>query len=273
MQKNIHPIERTMRVLVGAVVASLAFWGPSNLWFLVGLVPVMTGLTGWCPPYQIFGINTCKLGKKAQGLNVKEMWNERFGMSDYFYGTDPNVYLECSVKKFKPAGSILCIGEGEGRNAVYLESQGFKVTAVDFSERGKTKALALAEMKNVTLDYKVADLSTFDFGVERWDAVISVFCHLPPTTRASVHTRIKSSLKPGGIFLLESYNPEQLALATGGPKDLSMLYTSQMMQEDFLGLDWLELKNEMTELHEGQGHRGESSVLRGIAQKNEKEYL
>ena len=65
MQTNIHPIERALRVIVGAGVASLAFWGPTNMWFLLGLVPVATGLSGWCPPYQLLGINTCKLGKKA----------------------------------------------------------------------------------------------------------------------------------------------------------------------------------------------------------------
>lgn len=65
MQKNIHPIERTLRVTVGAFIASLAFWGPTNMWFLVGLVPVATGLMGWCPPYQLLGINTCKLGQKG----------------------------------------------------------------------------------------------------------------------------------------------------------------------------------------------------------------
>lgn len=65
MQTNIHLMERALRVIVGAGVASLAFWGPANMWFLLGLVPVATGLSGWCPPYQLLGINTCKLGKKA----------------------------------------------------------------------------------------------------------------------------------------------------------------------------------------------------------------
>lgn len=59
MTKNIHPIERVVRVAVGLSVASLAFWGPSSKWFLLGLLPVVTGLTGWCPPYQWLGINTC----------------------------------------------------------------------------------------------------------------------------------------------------------------------------------------------------------------------
>lgn len=60
MKKNIHPIERVFRVLIGLVLVSLAFVGPANLWFLVGIVPIFTGLSGWCPPYQLLGISTCK---------------------------------------------------------------------------------------------------------------------------------------------------------------------------------------------------------------------
>lgn len=64
MTKNIHPIERVVRVAGGLVLTSFAFWGPANPWFLLGLVPVATGLVGWCPPYAVLGIDTCKLGKK-----------------------------------------------------------------------------------------------------------------------------------------------------------------------------------------------------------------
>ncbi len=63
MQKNIHPVERVIRVVVGLVLTTLAFLGPANPWFLLGIIPVLTGLTGWCPPYQLLGINTCKLKK------------------------------------------------------------------------------------------------------------------------------------------------------------------------------------------------------------------
>ncbi len=59
MKKNIHPVERGVRVLVGATLMSLAFWGPENPWFLLGIIPLATGLIGWCPPYAILGISTC----------------------------------------------------------------------------------------------------------------------------------------------------------------------------------------------------------------------
>jgi Inner membrane protein YgaP-like, transmembrane domain len=65
IETNIHPIERIVRVVVGAALASLAFWGPHSMWFLLGLIPVATGLVGWCPPYTMLGINTCG-AKKAK---------------------------------------------------------------------------------------------------------------------------------------------------------------------------------------------------------------
>ena len=58
MKTNIHSLERVARVVLGAVLTSLAFWGPANSWFLLGLIPLATGLVGWCPPYYLLGIST-----------------------------------------------------------------------------------------------------------------------------------------------------------------------------------------------------------------------
>lgn len=60
MERNVGDVERVVRVVAGLGILSLVFIGPKSLWGLVGLVPVFTGLTGWCPPYQLLGINTCK---------------------------------------------------------------------------------------------------------------------------------------------------------------------------------------------------------------------
>ncbi|PIT98732.1 MAG: DUF2892 domain-containing protein [Bdellovibrionales bacterium CG10_big_fil_rev_8_21_14_0_10_45_34] len=65
MTKNVHSVERGIRIVLGVTFVSLAFVGPANKWFLLGLIPVATGLLGWCPPYAMFGINTCNLGKKG----------------------------------------------------------------------------------------------------------------------------------------------------------------------------------------------------------------
>ena len=64
MRRNIHPIERIVRIVVGLFVGSLAFWGPHSLWFLLGFIVTLTGLIGWCPPYELLGISTCRSAKK-----------------------------------------------------------------------------------------------------------------------------------------------------------------------------------------------------------------
>jgi len=60
MQRNVGSLDRTLRIVIGLGVSSLAFVGPQNLWFLLGLIPLATGLIGWCPPYTLLSISTNK---------------------------------------------------------------------------------------------------------------------------------------------------------------------------------------------------------------------
>ena len=60
MKQNVHNIERVVRVLVGLGLISLVFVGPQTPWGWLGLIPLATGVVGWCPPYALLGISTCK---------------------------------------------------------------------------------------------------------------------------------------------------------------------------------------------------------------------
>jgi hypothetical protein len=60
MNKNTGGIERIIRITAGLGILSLAFIGPETKWGYLGLIPLATGLIGWCPPYQLLGISTCK---------------------------------------------------------------------------------------------------------------------------------------------------------------------------------------------------------------------
>ena len=60
MSKNIGNIERIIRIVGGLVLIALAATNTVGVWGWLGLVPLATGLTGWCPPYSLLGINTCK---------------------------------------------------------------------------------------------------------------------------------------------------------------------------------------------------------------------
>lgn len=59
--KNVGGIDKTLRIVVGLVLISLVFLGPQTLWGWVGLVPLVTGLFGFCPLYKIFGLNSCPI--------------------------------------------------------------------------------------------------------------------------------------------------------------------------------------------------------------------
>ncbi len=69
MKKNIGNCERVIRIVVGLGILSLAFIGPQSPWAYLGIVPIFTGLTGWCPPYTILGISTCKKNGSCSGKN------------------------------------------------------------------------------------------------------------------------------------------------------------------------------------------------------------
>ena len=63
MKPNIGKAERAVRVVVGIAVLSLAFVGPQTPWAYLGLLPLVTGLVGWCPPYALLGVSTVRPSK------------------------------------------------------------------------------------------------------------------------------------------------------------------------------------------------------------------
>jgi hypothetical protein len=60
MKQNVHNIERVIRIIIGLGLISLVFVGPQTPWGWLGVIPLATGIIGWCPPYALLGINTCK---------------------------------------------------------------------------------------------------------------------------------------------------------------------------------------------------------------------
>jgi hypothetical protein len=60
VKKNIGSWERTARIVAGLFILTLAFVGPKSPWAYLGIIPLATGVIGWCPPYALFGIKTCK---------------------------------------------------------------------------------------------------------------------------------------------------------------------------------------------------------------------
>lgn len=196
----------------------------------------------------------------------RAQWDERFGGDGYLYGTEPNDFLRHHVDVL-PSGRVMCLAEGQGRNAVFLAEQGYEVSSVDLSASGVAKTLALAEIKGVTVDAVVGDLADIDLGVNHWAAIVSIFAHVPPPVRAEVHHRVADALVPGGVFLLEAYTPSQVGRGTGGPPDPTLTMTLDALRTELAGLEFdhaMELEREVVE---GSGHTGVGSVVQVIARK------
>ena len=194
------------------------------------------------------------------------MWNERYSEPGFAYGTEPNDFLRANVDKL-PTGNCLCLAEGEGRNAVWLAQQGLQVTAVDASEVGLKKAQELARERGVSIDTVHADLEQFDLGLNQWDAIISIFCHLPPDLRQLIHQRCVAGLRSGGIMLLEAYTPAQLEFKTGGPPAVEMMMDSEQLKAELHGLHMVHLQETTRDIHEGKYHQGQGAVVQMIASK------
>ena len=63
MKTNEGSLDRLARVVIGIIILAMAFVGPRNPWAYLGLIPLLTGLIGFCPLYAILGVNTCSVPK------------------------------------------------------------------------------------------------------------------------------------------------------------------------------------------------------------------
>jgi 2-polyprenyl-3-methyl-5-hydroxy-6-metoxy-1,4-benzoquinol methylase len=197
------------------------------------------------------------------------MWDERYSSNDYIYGKEPNDFLKQTVDLIKAGEKVLCIAEGEGRNAVFVASSisSAQVTAMDASRSGLNKAQKLAKERKVSIDIVHQDLADFSFGLLQWDVIVSIWCHLPSALRKKVHRQIVNALKPNGRFILEAYTPNQLKYETGGPRSPDLLMQLEDLKQELTGLDFIIAHECERIIHEGSGHNGLSAVVQIIGIK------
>ncbi|EKT4501992.1 class I SAM-dependent methyltransferase [Flavobacterium psychrophilum] len=198
-------------------------------------------------------------------------WNDRYSKDEFAYGEEPNNYLKEQLTKLD-IGTILFPAEGEGRNAVFAAKLGWTVSAFDISNEGKNKATKLAEKNNVTIDYKVGELQTLDFGNEQFDAIALIYAHFPADIKSLYHKKIDRFLKNNGIIIFESFSKKHIDYVTanekvGGPKDIESLFSIDEIKSDFPNYEIIELVEKEIELNEGLYHNGTGSVIRFIGQK------
>ena len=193
-------------------------------------------------------------------------WNNRYAVAGHVYGEAPNAFV-AEVAPQIPAGPVLCLAEGEGRNAVHLATLGHRVTAVDQSEVGLAKARRLAGARGVKIETVLADLANYSIATGAWAGIVATFAHLPPALRRRVHRDVMAGLQPNGVFVLEAYTSAQLAFGTGGPKSPERLMTLDGLREELSGLEFLIARELERDVIEGDGHTGRGAVVQILARR------
>ena len=193
------------------------------------------------------------------------MWNERYSTEEYVYGTMPNDFL-FETSRYIKGPDVLCLAEGEGRNAAYAASQGWNVTAFDISEKGKEKAMRLAKQNDITIDYLVTGALEFQTN-KQFDVIGFSYAHFPAAIRKQANQYILQFLKLEGVVVFEAFAKAQLEKSSGGPKNEEMLFSIEEIKDEFQELQFNILKEETIELSEGNYHKGEAEVIRFVGRK------
>lgn len=194
---------------------------------------------------------------------MKTFWNERYAQKEYVYGRDANEFFKEKLRTLKP-GKLLLPCDGEGRNAVFASKLGWQVTAFDASKEAKKKAMKLAEEHQVDINYFIADVNDVELE-QKFDTIALIYAHFPSNLRKKFHNKLIKWLKPDALVIIEAFHKDQLGKASGGPKDIDLLYAKKDLEDDFKDLRIIESNKFSVSLAEGNYHSGLANVVRLVA--------
>lgn len=156
-------------------------------------------------------------------MNDAGSWDARYRAAEFVWSTQPNRFLPPAVEGLTP-GRVLDLACGEGRNAVWLATEGWDATGVDFSATGLEKAARLAETNGVNVEWVCADVTSWR-PVEPFDLVIVFYLQLPPPQRSAALGSAARALAPGATLLVVAHDLTNLTDGIGGPQNPAVLYT------------------------------------------------
>lgn len=195
-------------------------------------------------------------------------WDDRYAGDEYLFGTEPNRFLVACRSLLVDGGRALCVADGEGRNSVWLASEGFDVDAFDASPVAVEKARRLAAERGVSVRFTVADADSWSWPESAYDVVAAIFIQFAtPDLRRRMFDRMAQTLRPGGLLLLEGYRVEQLAYGTGGPRSAAHLYTEEQLRTELAVLALEQVRSYDKAVEEGVGHSGMSALIDVVARR------
>jgi SAM-dependent methyltransferase len=169
---------------------------------------------------------------------MQGFWDERYASEGMLWGAEPNAVV-AEIAADLPAGTVLDLACGRGRNAVWLAQQGHEVTGLDLSPVAIEQARQLAEDVGVDVDLTTGDVTEWDPGGRIWDLVLLSYLQIPTVDREVAHAKAVAAVAPGGTLLLIAHHLDNLDGGIGGPQTPDVLYTEDQLAADFADLEIL----------------------------------
>ncbi len=182
-----------------------------------------------------------------------QAWDERYAASELIWSATPNQFVADRLLDLPP-GRAIDLAAGEGRNAIWLASLGWEVTALDFSQKAQDKGRALAG--DTPLSWVCADATTWSEDAS-YDLVVVAYLQLPAPGRRAALRNGFAALRPGGTFLLVAHDTTNLTEGTGGPQDADVLMTARDVLDDLSGEQFDVLEAGRVARVVEPGHRGD----------------
>lgn len=165
----------------------------------------------------------------------REDWNRRYAATDSLWSAAPNRFLVAEAEDLPP-GRALDLACGEGRNAIWLASLGWEVTAVDFSDVAIAKGIDRAGREGVAVDFHARDLLHYRPAARAFDLVLVLYLHMSADGRRRVLERAADAVAPAGAFVLLGHDLLNLTEGVGGPSDPDLLFTPDDVASELPGL-------------------------------------
>jgi len=199
---------------------------------------------------------------------MQALWNAKFRQEELLYGEAPNQFIKENLEHLLPAQTVLCLGEGEGRNALFLADKGLEVEALDVSDVGLFRLRKRAQACYVEIKVRHTLLEYWEPS-PNYGAVVCTYVHLPKKNQNILFEKAIGGLKVGGIFIAELFSESQVNFHSGGPRNIGLLYDLNDISDTLKSLPCrvLKLAQEIVVLNEGRNHVGRASVIPVIAQK------
>ncbi len=155
--------------------------------------------------FLLFSFLWAALSRAQTPPDRRKFWDDVFRNDKVPFNKEASKLLQYAITGRKP-GLAVDLGMGEGRNAVFLASNGWHVTGVDFSAEAVRKARARATAAGTSIEAIVEDLDRFALGREKWDLIALFYMHAWfHESQRSVPRDLMEALKPGGLLVIEGY--------------------------------------------------------------------